>query len=555
MTEVGRRWNGWGDAAIDAPLQPAAMAFLAQRDRRRDTGARREPRRRRSAQVEAQPSRLPPHRADRHRRRGAAARELRPSRGTTGCALRFGVLGRRHRRRRLARERRRGARAARLGARPRRSRPALRRRDQRRRPSRRRPARRRSWCQARPDDAAARARPGVPARALRGRRRRARSRSAAARARLHPRPLPAELRVLDARRLDRDALVGPAVGALRPDRAALRRAAAADARRRMARCRRSRRRPPAPTCASGCSAPKAASASSPRRRVRVSRQPERERFVGVFFPTGQRARDAVRELAQARLGAVDAAPRERRRDATDAGDGRPRRRASAARALPRLARRRRRQVPAARRLQRRRGARSRAMQRRAARDLAPRTRGVSTGTVLGAKWAARRFAGVYLRNGLWDAGYAVETMETACDWPRVDAMIAAIEGAGRAALARDGERVHAYTHLSHVYRAGLERLQHLRLPHRRRLRDRPRALARAQGRGQRGDRRRTAERSAISTASAATTCAWLGAEKGAAGIAALRGDGRALRSARRDGRRPSRRRRRRMSDEPGDGGR
>ena len=94
-----------------------------------------------------------------------------------------------------------------------------------------------------------------------------------------------------------------------------------------------------------------------------------------------------------------------------------------------------------------------AMRRRAAR-IWRRQRGVSTGTVLGARWAARRFAGVYLRNSLWEAGYAVETMETACDWPRVDAMIEAIESAGRAALARDGERVHAYTHLSHVYAQG-----------------------------------------------------------------------------------------------------
>jgi len=34
--------------------------------------------------------------------------------------------------------------------------------------------------------------------------------------------------------------------------------------------------------------------------VRISRQPERERFVGVFFADWARARDAVRELVQAR---------------------------------------------------------------------------------------------------------------------------------------------------------------------------------------------------------------------------------------------------------------
>ena len=80
--------------------------------------------------------------------------------------------------------------------------------------------------------------------------------------------------------------------------------------------------------------------------------------------------------------------------------------------------------------------------------------GVSTGTLLGRKWAERRFAGVYLRNALWDAGYAVDTMETACDWPRVPAMVQALETAGRHALAQHGERIHCYTHLSHVYAQG-----------------------------------------------------------------------------------------------------
>lgn len=80
--------------------------------------------------------------------------------------------------------------------------------------------------------------------------------------------------------------------------------------------------------------------------------------------------------------------------------------------------------------------------------------GVSTGTLLGKKWEAKRFAGVYLRNALWEAGYAVDTMETALPWSGTDAMVAAIEEAGQAALARHGERCHVYTHLSHVYASG-----------------------------------------------------------------------------------------------------
>jgi alkyldihydroxyacetonephosphate synthase len=80
--------------------------------------------------------------------------------------------------------------------------------------------------------------------------------------------------------------------------------------------------------------------------------------------------------------------------------------------------------------------------------------GVPVGTKLGEHWKKSRFAGVYLRNALWDAGYAVDTMETAVPWSATGATVQAMESAGRAALARFGERCHAYTHLSHVYGSG-----------------------------------------------------------------------------------------------------
>ena len=64
--------------------------------------------------------------------------------------------------------------------------------------------------------------------------------------------------------------------------------------------------------------------------------------------------------------------------------------------------------------------------------------GGSTDQLLGKKWAAKRFAGVYLRNALWEAGYAVDTMETAVDWPRVTSTMRAMEDAGRNALAALG---------------------------------------------------------------------------------------------------------------------
>ncbi len=88
------------------------------------------------------------------------------------------------------------------------------------------------------------------------------------------------------------------------------------------------------------------------------------------------------------------------------------------------------------------------------RDIVGRHRGIGVGTAIGRAWAKNRFRGPYLRNGLWDAGIAVETVETCVPWSGAAAMLAAIEGAGRASLAAENERVHVFTHLSHVYRQG-----------------------------------------------------------------------------------------------------
>jgi len=73
---------------------------------------------------------------------------------------------------------------------------------------------------------------------------------------------------------------------------------------------------------------------------------------------------------------------------------------------------------------------------------------------LGRQWHASRFHTPYLRNTLWSAGYAVDTLETAVAWDRVPAMAASLAPAIRRGLADEGERVHAFTHLSHVYPTG-----------------------------------------------------------------------------------------------------
>lgn len=80
--------------------------------------------------------------------------------------------------------------------------------------------------------------------------------------------------------------------------------------------------------------------------------------------------------------------------------------------------------------------------------------GVHIGKLMGKAWAKNRFRGPYLRNALWDAGYAADTAETCINWPQVTPLMRAIEQAARDALGAEEERVHAFTHLSHVYRQG-----------------------------------------------------------------------------------------------------
>jgi alkyldihydroxyacetonephosphate synthase len=80
--------------------------------------------------------------------------------------------------------------------------------------------------------------------------------------------------------------------------------------------------------------------------------------------------------------------------------------------------------------------------------------GIHVGRQFGRQWHNGRFRTPYLRNSLWEAGYAVDTLETATTWSNVPLMINAIETAIHNALAPFDEKAHVFTHLSHVYRQG-----------------------------------------------------------------------------------------------------
>lgn len=91
--------------------------------------------------------------------------------------------------------------------------------------------------------------------------------------------------------------------------------------------------------------------------------------------------------------------------------------------------------------------------RRETLDIAGEHGGINVGRRFGDQWIEGRFRTPYLRNSLWDLGYAVDTLETATAWELVPAMVERIETALHSALP-DGERVHVFTHLSHVYPQG-----------------------------------------------------------------------------------------------------
>jgi alkyldihydroxyacetonephosphate synthase len=80
--------------------------------------------------------------------------------------------------------------------------------------------------------------------------------------------------------------------------------------------------------------------------------------------------------------------------------------------------------------------------------------GIAVGGSIGRRWIASRFRTADLRDALWDAGYAVDTLETAIDWTRLTDLATAVESALQHGLDDLGERVIAFSHLSHVYPSG-----------------------------------------------------------------------------------------------------
>lgn len=95
--------------------------------------------------------------------------------------------------------------------------------------------------------------------------------------------------------------------------------------------------------------------------------------------------------------------------------------------------------------------------RRAGREVAAAVRahgGWPLGAPLGERWRRTRFRAPYLRNTLWDLGYALDMLETAVPWSRLLAARRAVLEALARALEPEGERALAFAHLSHLYPDG-----------------------------------------------------------------------------------------------------
>ncbi len=73
---------------------------------------------------------------------------------------------------------------------------------------------------------------------------------------------------------------------------------------------------------------------------------------------------------------------------------------------------------------------------------------------MGEDWKGKRFFFPYLRNSLWDFGYGIDTLETACKWTVVPEMIDRIEDGVTNAMKELGLKVMVFTHLSHFYNDG-----------------------------------------------------------------------------------------------------
>lgn len=92
--------------------------------------------------------------------------------------------------------------------------------------------------------------------------------------------------------------------------------------------------------------------------------------------------------------------------------------------------------------------------RRATASILKKEKAFFLGRSMGVAWKKNRFRIPYLRNSLWNAGYAVETIETAATWKNLTGLVQTLEKAISDSLAPWNERLLVFSHLSSPYATG-----------------------------------------------------------------------------------------------------
>jgi alkyldihydroxyacetonephosphate synthase len=86
--------------------------------------------------------------------------------------------------------------------------------------------------------------------------------------------------------------------------------------------------------------------------------------------------------------------------------------------------------------------------------IAHKYHGFPVNMVIGKMWHKTRFTTPYLRNTLWEHGYALDTLETCLTWSHIEPAMTEIQNAIRRGLEDVNERVLVFAHLSHMYNDG-----------------------------------------------------------------------------------------------------
>ncbi len=189
-----------------------------------------------------------------------------------------------------------------------------------------------------------------------------------------------------------------------------------------------------------------------RATVRVRRVPQIEAFYGVFFPSWEAGVNALRQIAQQGVGISMARlsdPQET--DTTLILAGKPALTTWGRRGLSILGF----------------GAETSLLvfgvtggekETRQAKQhtlhICRQNEGLFTGRFIGHAWEKNRFLAPYLRNTLWELGYAVDTLETAIPWSQLLAATNAIRISLQNQMEQENERILVMTHISHIYNDG-----------------------------------------------------------------------------------------------------